>query len=331
MWRCLLRRAGPGVAIALALAAAGCGDRSPSTPPPSGPLAEALATVGGGGAHGSLGVGWADPQLVAGTGARAELIGGALGPNASSVIEEARLLRRRFDFNPLRAERLVSVGGSYAFGLRLDGIDGRRLAQKLVDTGGRMRRVGALELLDIGNYAVVPEPLLRSGVSGLGARDAFGPSLSVLAISETARDALLGRGGRLLDQPTYRAAAHCLGDVVAARLIPDNLLLSTDLGVDMVAIGVSKPRHEALCVLGGAATRAAQVASALESSLAPDAREPVTGARIGDSVAAVDVVRDRYEGVEAVRAKLTLAARQPLGFLFGTVSQGSLVGLIDGT
>src|ERR687888_17339 len=78
---------------------------------------------------------------------------------------------------PLSAQRLVSVGGSYAFGLRLD------------------------------------------------------------AISGGARASLLGRGGRLLGQPVYRAAAHCLGDVIAARVIPDKLLLSTELGVGLVAVG----------------------------------------------------------------------------------------------
>jgi hypothetical protein len=321
---------GTAVVVAVTLAVAGCGD-TPSTPPPTGPLAEAVATVGGGGAHGLLGIGWADPQLVAETSAGAELIGDALGPNARSVIEEAPRLRRRFGFDPLTAERLVSVGGSYAFGLRLDGVDGQRLGQRLVEAGGRARRAGELELVDIGDYAVVPEPLLRSGVFGLGARDAFSRNLTVLAISETARDALLGRGDRLLDEPTYRAAAGCLGDVIAARLIPDNLLLSTDLGVDLVALGVSKAEREVLCVLGGTAERAGEVASALKSSLAPNAREPVTREPISDSVAAAEVVRDRYEGVEVVRAKLTLAAGQSPGFLFGAVSRGSLVGLINGS
>src|SRR5436189_3650157 len=115
-----------GLVVGVALAVAGCGG-APSSPPPTGPFAETVATIGGGGAHGSLGIGWADPQLVAKASAGAELIGGALGPNARSVIEEAPRLRRRFGFDPLTAERLVSVGGSYAFGLRLDGLDGRQL------------------------------------------------------------------------------------------------------------------------------------------------------------------------------------------------------------
>jgi hypothetical protein len=172
---------------------------------------------------------------------------------------------------------------------------------------------------------------LRVGVSGLGARDAFGREVTVLAISEPARDALLGRGDRLLDEPTYAAAADCLGNVAAARLIPDDLLLSTDLGVDLVATGVSSRRREVLCVLGGTAKRSSEIASALEDSLAGDARDPVAGEPMRASVAAVEVRRDRYQGVEVARATLTLAAGQSPGFLFHSVSQGSLVRLINGT
>ncbi|MGH3452595.1 MAG: hypothetical protein ACRDQW_18215, partial [Haloechinothrix sp.] len=281
--------------------------------------------------NGSLGVGWADRRLVEESGSGARLIADALGPNAGTVIEAAPRLRRRFGLDPLSAGRFVSVGGSYAFGLRLDGVDGRRLARALVAAGGRARQTGGLELIEIGDYAVVPEPLLSSGVLGLGAFDAFSRRLTVLAISDRARAALLGRGDRLLDEPTYRAAADCLGDVIAARLVPDNLILSTELGVDVVAVGVRAADEEVLCVLGGTGERAAEVASALETSLAPDARDPGSGEPLSDSVAAVEVDSGPYEGVEAVRAEVTLAAGQAPGFLFGTISRGSVVALITGS
>jgi hypothetical protein len=306
----------------------GCADDPPSRPP-TGPLADALAGIGGGGAHGSLGVGWADPQLVEESGAGTRLLADALGPNAGSVIEAAPRLRRRFGFDPLSAERLVSVGGSYAFGLRLDGVDGRRLGQALVAAGGRAHQASQLELLEIGDYAVVPQPLLSLGVRGLGAFDALSRRLIVMGISDRARATLLGRGDRLLDEPIYRAAADCLGDVVAARMVPDKLLVSAELGVELVAMGV-RAEGEVLCVLGGTPERAGQVAAALETSLDPDAREPGSGEPIGDSVAAVDVVSGPYEGVEVVRAEVTLATGQPPGFLFGTASRGTLIGLING-
>lgn len=314
-------------AVAAVIALGGCGDDDVA-PPPSGPLAEALAGIGGGGAGGSLGVGWADPQLVEEAGAGPQLVGEALGPNAGSVIDAAHRLRRRFGLDPLAAASLTSVGGSYAFGLRLDGVEGRQLRRALVAAGGRASQTSQLELVEIGDYAVVPEPLLSAGVLGLGAFDAFGRDLIVLAISDRARAALLGRGDRLLDEPTYRAAADCLGDVVAARMIPDKLLLSNEQGVDLLAVGV-RAEGEVLCVLGGTAERADEVAAALETSLASDARDPISGEPIGDAVAAVEVAGSSYQGVEVVRAEITPAGGQPPGYLFGTISAGSLVGLIN--
>lgn len=231
-------RIAAALAVALSLALTGC-DGGSENPPPNGPLAEALADVSGGTEHGSLGIGWAEPRLVEESGAGAELIADALGPNAGTVIDAAPVLRRRFGLDPLSADRLVSVGGS----------------------------------------------------------------------------------------PIYRAAADCLGDAVAARMIPDTHLLSTDLGVDLVAIGAER-RRELLCVLGGTPERAEEVAIALESSLVPDAREPDSGEPMADIVAAVDVETAPYEGVEVVRAELTPAAGRPPGFLFGAVSRGSLAEMI---
>lgn len=320
----------PALGITLAalvsLLLTACGDGS-ERPPPSGPLAETLAELGGGGEHGSLGVGWTEPQLARAAGVAPRLIADALGPNAGSVVEAAPVLRRRFGLDPLAARRLVSVGGSYAFGLRLEGVDGRRLRDALVRAGGNVKKSDEVELVDVGGYAQVPDPLLRSGVFGLGARDAFGGALTVLAISETSRATLLGRGGHLIDQPIYRAAADCLGDVVAARMIPDKLLLSVETGIELAAVGIKRDR-EVLCLLGGTAERAREIAAALRTSLAPDARDPRTGEPMSKLETVLGVGTSSYEGVEVVRAELNPVGG--LGFLFGTVARGSLVQLING-
>jgi hypothetical protein len=318
-----------GIAMVAALLVAGCGDDDEeANPQPDGPLAEALAAVGGAG-EGSFGVGWADPQRARDSGLDQEVIATALGPNAGSFVDEAPKLRREFGLDPLAADRLVSVGGSYAFGLRLEGVDGRRLARVLIADGGRARAVDGLQVIDIGDYAVVPDALLSLGVRGLGAFDALGPDLAVLAISDRARSALLGRGGELLEEPVYRAASACLGDVVAARMIPDKLLLGSELGLEQVAIGVTAD-GEVLCTLGGTPERADDVASALETLLVPDARDPVSGAPIGESLNDVEVSRDTYDGVEVVRAEGTPPAGEQPGFFFGTVASASLVSLLNG-
>jgi hypothetical protein len=314
------------VALVSAVALAACGDDG-DRPPPDTPLADALATIGGGGANGSLGVGWAEPDLVEDAGGGTELIDAALGPNADTYVKAAPELRRRFGIDPLAADRLVSVGGSYAFGIRIDGVDGAPLGLAIARSGARERAQGDLFLTD-GTYAVAPDPLIDAGLK-LGAYGAFGPDEAILTISRTSRAALLGRGDRLTEEPIYRAAADCLGDVAAVRMVPDRLLLSTELGVDLVAVGAGEGR-DVLCLLGGDAARANEIAAALERSLDPAARDPVTGEPLIGSIRTTDVSRSSYDGVEVVRAALTPSAGEPPGFLFGTISRGSLVRMVGG-
>jgi hypothetical protein len=311
------------LAFAVALGATGCGgghDEAP--PPPDGAFAAALASIGGGGLNGSLGVGWADSARARAIGGP-RLVGDALGPNADTVIEAAPDLERLYGLNPLAAGRLVSVGGSYAFGLRLDGLEARGLRRALLAAGGRTRSAGNAEFMDVGGYASVPEPLLRADVNGLGARDAFADGLSVLAISDTARAALLGRGGRLVDQPVYATAADCLGDVAAVRMVPAKLLLSIELGAQAIAIGVG-PDREVLCVLGVDDDRVGEIAASLRAALGPDARDPRSGERVADSVAAAEVTTGEERGVRFVRAELRPVPGGDPDFLFGALSRGSL-------
>ena len=312
----------------IGLALGGCGGDDGSDEP-AGPLAEALAATGGGGANGSLGLGWAEPDLVLERGLGPDVVTSALAPNAGSVIEAEATLRRRFGIDPLAADRLTSVAGSYAFGLRLDGVDGAELGEALKADGARSRADGEVELVDAASYASVPDPLLEAGVRGLGAFDAFGDGVVVMAISETARASLLGEGDRLIDEPTYVAAEECLGDVAAVRMVPDKLLLSSEQGVDLVAAGVRDEGDEVLCVLGGTSERADEVAANLEASLAAGARDPVSGRPVGDSVAAADVSRTTTDGVEVVEANLALAESEPPGYVLRAIPEGAVVGLIN--
>jgi hypothetical protein len=316
------------LAPVVSLALIGCGDSGP--PAPDGPLAEALAEIGGGGEHGSTGVGWTEPRLARQAGVSPELMADALGPNAQSVVETAPELRRRFGLDPLAAQRLVSVGGSYAFGLRLDGIDGSRLRAALLRAGGRPKPGDDVDLVDVAGYAQVPQPLLRAGVFGLGARDAFRPDFTVLSISANARATLLGRnGGLLIDQPIYRAAADCLGDVVAARMIPERLVLSVEVGIELVAVGIARDR-EVLCVLGGTGEQGRDTAAGLRASLTPDARDPRTGEPISQLIEpGAKVETSSYEDVDVVRAEVVPAAGRE-GFFFGAIHRGSLLQMLNG-
>lgn len=322
-----------GLVIALlgsvfALSGCGSGGSAPSDPAkPAGALAEALATVSGGGAPGSLGFGWADPDATIELDGGRRLIESALGPNAESVIQGAEPLRR-LDFHPDTAERLVSIGGSYAFGLRLDGVDGRGLARALEGDGARSRRDGDLKLVEAGPYASVPDPLLAADVNGLGAFDALGPDVSVLAMSETARASLLGAGGEtMLEEPVYAAAAECLGDVAAARMVPDKLLLSIELGVTLAGAGVG-PGGEVICVVGGDEGRRGEIAVALEKGLSPEAVDPRTDQPLDERIEAVDVTTGERDGAGYVRAAITPAPGSAPGYAFETISSGALGTLI---
>lgn len=319
--------------IATAVVLSGCGERRETIPaPPEGAFTAALATVDGPAETVSTGVGWLDQAALIQAGGDPGSIGDALAPNASALLAASPRLARRFGFDPRRARQLLSVAGSYAFGLRLDGLDGERLEAALLRAGGRARRVGPLTLVDIGGYAVVPEPLLDAGVRGLGARDAFAPDRTVLAISDTARAALLGGAGPLIDSPAYAAAADCLGDVVAARLIPAKLVRSTELGTDLVALGVerpdagggARPGREVICLVGSSPAGADAIADALSAALAPGAEDPVSSEPIDDSVAAAEVERYGDRGLELVRARLELAPARAPGFVYEAYARGSV-------
>jgi hypothetical protein len=112
-------------------------------------------------------------------------------------------------------------------------------------------------------------------------------------------------------------------------MIPDKQLLSIETGVELVALGVTGDT-EVLCVLGGEPERADAIRKSLRVSLAPSARDPVTGEPLAGQVADVDVRRVRAEGVEVVRAEVERTPRADAGFLLATISTGSLVSTING-
>lgn len=322
-----------GALAALVVLVCGCGggaDQRVPPAPPDTPLAAALATVSGGGANGSLGIGWAEPARARDIGGGPDLIATALAPNARSVVEAAPSLKRRFGLAPLAARRLISVGGSYAFGLRLDGLTAPRLRRALLAAGGRGRERSDATELNVGGYASVPDPLVRAGILGLGARDAFTADSIVLAISVTARAALLGRGEALIDEPVYAAAADCLGDGIGvARLVPAKLLLSTELGFEQVAIGIARDR-EILCVLGYSTDLAGQYADRMRGSFAPTARDPRTGQPLSGYVRSVAVSADERDRVAIARVEVVPVHGAQPGFLLDEIARGSLPELITG-
>ena len=79
---------------------------------------------------------------------------------------------------------------------------------------------------------------------------------------------------------------------MAARLTPAKLLLSTELGFEQVAIGITGDR-EIICALGYSAERIDEVAATMRRSLALDATEPRTDRPISDYLSAASINTER--------------------------------------
>jgi hypothetical protein len=208
------------------------------------------------------------------------------------------------------------------------------LERALIRHGAAHREEGDVTMVDAAPYASVPQPLLDAGVRGVGARDAFAADSTVLAISDTARASLLGGDQLLVDNPTYEAAADCLGDVVAARIVPAKLVRSAELGVDLIALGIARPPsggsfdREVICTVGSSAETADRSADALRTALAPDATDPTTTDPISDAVASADVDLIQARGLEMVRGRIELAATQPPGYVFEAYARGSVAAFL---
>jgi hypothetical protein len=309
---------------ALGIGACGGDDAETPTPPP-GSLEPVLSTISGASEGSPIGVGWMSDEAIAAPAPMARRLAEALGPNGSDVYDAGAALQRIAGFDPRRADQLVSVGGSYAFGLRLEGVEPARLESLLRRAGGSDRTEDGTVLVDVGDPFAVPSTLIPAGRIGLGARDAIGPTGLILAASDTGRDALLGGDPALLANPYYAAASSCLGNVVAARLIPAKLLGSTELGASLVAIGIRSVRPasaEVLCLVGVDPALASERAEAVGAALAGDAHDPITRRPMSTWLAASHAGAFEADGVSAVRVELEPATRE--GFVLDAFARGTL-------
>ena len=312
--------------LSVALSMGACGDDDEEAPaPPPGSLEPVLSSISGASEGSPIGVGWMSGEAIAAPPPMARRRAEALGPNGSDVYDAGAALERIAGFDPRRADQLVSVGGSYAFGLRLEGVEPGRLESLLRRAGGTERTEDGTALIDVGDPFAVPSTLIPAGRIGLGARDAIGPSELILAASDTGRDALLGGAPALLANPNYEAASSCLGDVVAARLIPAKLLGSTDLGASLVAVAIDSVRPaspEVLCLVGVDPALASERAVAVGEALAGDARDPITRRPMSTWLAAAHAEPFDGDGVSAVRVELEPATRE--GFVLDAFGRGTL-------
>lgn len=147
-------------------------------------------------------------------------------------------------------------------------------------------------------------------------------------------DAILGGGRSLASDPSYKAAASCLGDVVAAVLGPPGAL-GVHSSAALVAIGdrrpvsASAPVTEVLCIVDTTPTSTGPQIARLRAALSPHTPE-YGGIRYGLYVDSVTVGRADANGRPVVRAVITLRANVPAGYLFGLMFRRELGPLVAG-
>jgi hypothetical protein len=256
-------------------------------------------------------------------------VAGALGPGADELLERGPALRPVTGFDPLTADAAISLGASYAFGIRLDGVRAERLGTRLGRAGAQSYRIGAWTAYDLGEQAQAPTHGPLASLDTFASRVAIRNGAAILARVDSTRHALLGIGGSTLEEEALAFGAACLGEVQAARTLPGGFTHNAAASPDLIAIGQrvggqAEP-GEVLCAVNDSEADAAAQAEALGETLAPGAREPLTGERIADLVASVEVDQVSEGDLHAARARLEPVARARGGLFFGALVRGSVL------
>ena len=324
-----MRELGRIAAATVALAAvivAGCGggDGDSDSGGPTTGFERALESIGEGVSPAGSGFGWIDMagfrDLSPRERARLAL---ALGPGADDLVRTPQETARALGTDPREATEAISISGSYTLGARLDGIPGATLADRMRAAGARERRQGEWRLFSLGGWS---ESRVRGPLAPLGAyvsRVATARDAVILTRFGPARHALLGEGTSPLADPSVALAASCLGSVETARTLPGTFTHNKATSPDLLAVGRAPAGTETICAIDDDGDASAH-ADALEASLDPGARDPVSGEPIGELVRGAEVTTVSGDGPAAARASLEPAPGTP-GFVFGALVRGSLL------
>ena len=320
------RLSAPAAALAAALLLWGCGEDGEQ--PPTA-FQAALGTLGEGVSVTGSGFGWTDLDGVRGYPVDPEWGANALGPGADDLLDRAGEVFTATGFDPSSANAALAIGGSYALGVRFDGAEPGRLAALLRRHGASSRELGDWTVFDLGNQAEGESRGPLAPLGALASRVATGPEGVVLARFDGARSSLIAERGSLLGAgaPSLELASDCLGDVVAARLIPRIFTHNPAASPDLIAIGVGPlddglPAREILCTVDESERTAESEAAALERTLAPGATDPLTGEAI---LREASVSGESEQGLHLTRAELDPAEGAQPGFLFDAFVRGSLL------
>ena len=127
-------------------------------------------------------------------------------------------------------DQALSIGEPPRRAVRLDGTDGGAFSAALTKLGAKPQDALGRHFLAIGEEGGfdVKSPLAQLGVlSELDRAVVDGDTVAWGAFEAPVDEALGGSGSSLADNPSYAAAADCLGDVVTASCCPRALPGST--------------------------------------------------------------------------------------------------------
>lgn len=319
--------------LVCACALSACGEETESaTPIVDTALADALGTVDAPEPIGA-GIGWIDVgALRAGPSAGKYLrqAGPALGPGGGDLFNEFQPNLAKLGADPHGADVALSVHGSFAFGVRLDGVDPRQIAEIAAADGVEVEaEAEGWERYDLAERGVLPDSELREAADALSSHVGIADDAVVLARATQARLDLTLPARPGDESPSLALAAECLGDVAAARIVPNNFTYISGIGPDLFVMGMRAPTatgpgEEVLCGVDEDAGDIERYAEAMEKQLDPNAIDVTTSEPVGEDFASVEV--DTLEGDRnyASRAVLTMAEGAEPGAVFRGFDVGSV-------
>lgn len=325
------RRALETVGIVLVALAAGthsgCGDDAEQSAGGQTRFGAALAQMGGGAEGTEGGWGWVDVERLRAGGDDASRhlrwAVGALGPGA-----DERALGsgpESVGIEPAEATRILSLVGSYAIGIRFDGVETEQL-ERAYDELAAPHREGPWTFYDLTDTPEIPFGTPLERLTELASHAAVMPGSAVLARFAVGRPALIGEGDSPMDTPLMQAATSCLDDAVAARTVPNNYTYLGSEAPQIFAFGVVPAEggwHEVLCVADEDPEKVADAAAGMRESFDSAARDVVTGERMADLIAGATVEELEAGGIPLARAELEPPPGEDPDLLFRAFPRGS--------
>lgn len=320
------------LALALACALASCGDDEDAVEAPKTAFAEALATVDAPDPVGA-GIGWIDVAALRASPDPARTLrsaGPALGPGGGDLFSEFQPKLAELGADPHGSDQAMSINASFTFGVRLDGVDPSGIAEIAMKDG----EVAPSEAegwvrYDLAERGVLPDSELQRAADALSSHVGIAEDAVVLSRATQARKDLTLPANPGDQTPSLALAAECLGDVSAARIVPNNFTYVSGIGPDLFVMGMreptdERPGEEILCGVDSDAKDIEFYAGALEEQLDPEAIDVTTDEPVGEDFSSVEV--DTLEGSKdhAARAILTLAEGAEPGAVFRGFDVGSV-------